>query len=158
MTRHWHTSYRSMYRSRKDGSPGAKSLGIVSTVRRGFQGRCGVREAKCFLPRKERKGRRHKPPERGEEIVIQRASDDCQAVLLHCRCDADVRSSFSPLHCVVLLLCFLLLSSLLPFPSSSYSLSSVLSALYSLCSLCGHFPITLSTFSLPLSFLFFFFI
>lgn len=43
---------------------------------------------------------RHKPPERGEEIVIQRASDDCQAVLLHCRCDADVRSSFSPLHCV----------------------------------------------------------
>lgn len=43
---------------------------------------------------------RHKPPERGEEIVIQRASDGCQAVLLHCRCDADVRSSFSPLHCV----------------------------------------------------------
>lgn len=139
-----HTSSRSVYCSRGDGSAGVKSLGIVRTVRRGFQGRCGVSEAKCFLPRKERK---RKPPERGEEIDIQQASDDCQAVL-HCRCDADIHSSFSPLHRVIPLLSFPLLSSLLSFPSSSRSLSSpcLLSPLSALS--VGIFPITLSTFSL----------
>lgn len=48
-------------------------------------------------------GRISQPPERGGEIVIQQASDDCQAVLLHCRCDANMHSSFSSLRCVILL-------------------------------------------------------
>lgn len=48
-------------------------------------------------------GRISQPPERGGEIVIQQASDDCQAVLLHCRCDANIHSSFSSLRCVILL-------------------------------------------------------
>lgn len=129
-----HTSSRSMYCSRGDGSAGVKSLGIVRTVRRGFQGRCGVSKAKCFLPRKERK---RKPPERGEEIDIQQASDDCQAVL-HCRCDADIHSSFSPLHRVIPLLSFPLLFTFLPFIFMFPFLT--LSAVSSLCSLCGHFP------------------
>lgn len=63
-------------------------------------------------------GRISQPPERGGEIVIQQASDDCQAVLLHCRCDANIHSSFSSLRCVILL-------PVLPSaPSSSPFLSS----------------------------------
>lgn len=66
-----------------------------------FQGRSAGRvRQSVFFPEKTEKGRRgakkkRQPPERGGEIVIQQASDDCQAVLLHCRCDANIHSSFS---------------------------------------------------------------
>lgn len=85
-----------------------------------FQGRSAGRvRQSVFFPEKTEKGRRgakkkRQPPERGGEIVIQQASDDCQAVLLHCRCDANIHSSFSSPHCVILLL-LVPLALFLPF-------------------------------------------
>lgn len=93
-----------------------------------------------FHPQKrEREGGSIEGGHRGEEIVIQRACDDCQAVLLHCRCDADI--TLLPLSSPPCppprlpsprLVCY----CPLPPPALSATLS-----------FCGHFPITLSTLS-----------
>lgn len=91
-----------------------------------------VGRGSVFHPQKKRKdGGISQPPETGKEIVIQQASDSCQAVLLHCRCDANVHSSFSSLRCVILLLAFT--SFTLSFPSSSSFPFLVLPAVFSLC-------------------------
>lgn len=85
-------------------------------------------------------GRISQPPERGGEIVIQQASDDCQAVLLHCRCDANMHSSFSSLRCVILLPVLPSAPSPSPFLSSFPLLVSP--AVF--CLLSGHFSSSFS--------------
>lgn len=96
-----YTSSRSSYCLGKDKLPGVKLLRTVSAVHRSSSFKDVVGRGSVFLPEKKRKeGGISQPPETGEEIVIQQASDGCQAVLLHCRCDANVHSSFSSLCCV----------------------------------------------------------
>lgn len=142
MARAWHARRGSTRCwSKKMDRRVRKRSASVGTVHRGSQGRHGASEANCcffFLPTKEGEGRRKQPERvrrgggRGEEIVIQRACDDCQAVLLHCRCDADITllpHSSPPCLPPPRLVCCC------PLPPA---LSPTLS-------FCGHFPITLST-------------
>lgn len=112
-----------------------------------------------FFPEKEERrkgGKISQTPERGGEIVIQQASDGCQAVLLHCRCDASIHSSFSSLSAVSssttppplpLFSTFLSFIFLISFPHRAHCLLSLHASAHSVFSLSLVLHFSLSCFS-----------